>query len=142
MSKIESFSGEYKFLSNFYQCVVSLDGDTYPSVEHAYQAAKTLDPEERRVIRTTPQSNLAKKLGQYIAIRPDWEDVKLWIMSDLVWQKFSNNKELKDKLLATDSVELIEGNWWNDTYWGICKGVGQNNLGKILMAVRYELANS
>ena len=142
MSKIESFSGEYKFLSNFYQCVVSLDCDTYPSVEHAYQAAKTLDPEERRVIRTTPQSNLAKKLGQYIAIRPDWEDVKLWIMSDLVWQKFSNNKELKDKLLATDSVELIEGNWWNDTYWGICKGVGQNNLGKILMAVRYELANS
>lgn len=139
MSKIESFSGKYRFLSNFYPCTVELDGETYSSVEHAYQAAKTLDIKDRQIIRDTPQPNIVKKLGRYVTVRNNWEEIKLEIMSVLVWQKFSTNEELRTKLLETRDYELIEGNWWNDTYWGICKGVGQNNLGKILMAVRSVL---
>lgn len=139
MSKIESFSGKYRFLSNFYPCTVELDGETYSSVEHAYQAAKTLDIKDRQIIRDTPQPNIVKKLGRYVTVRNNWEEIKLEIMSVLVWQKFSTNEELRTKLLETQDCELIEGNWWNDTYWGICKGVGQNNLGKILMAVRSVL---
>lgn len=139
MSKIESFSGKYRFLSNFYPCTVELDGEKYSSVEHAYQAAKTLDIKDRQIIRDTPQPNIVKKLGRYVTVRNNWEEIKLEIMSVLVWQKFSTNEELRTKLLETQDYELIEGNWWNDTYWGICKGVGQNNLGKILMAVRSVL---
>lgn len=140
-SIINSFSNEYRFLSNFYPCSVELDKDVYPSVEHAYQAAKTLNLEDRQLIQHTVEPNIAKKLGKYVTIRENWEEIKLEIMSDLVWQKFSTNDDLRAKLLATQGYELIEGNWWNDTYWGICQGVGQNNLGKILMAVRNELAN-
>ena len=141
MSKIESFSGEYRFLSNFYPCSVELDGETYTSVEHAYQAAKTLDIEERTILRTTGPANIVKKLGKSVTVRSDWESVKVEIMADLVWQKFSNNAELKDKLLNTEDFELVEGNWWNDTFWGVCNGTGHNYLGKILMAVRNELKN-
>lgn len=141
MSKIESFAGDYKFLSNFYPCLVELDGEIYPSVEHAYQAAKTLNINDRRIIQQTAQANIVKKLGKYVTIRDDWDEIKLEVMSDLVWQKFSKHDDLRAKLLATQKHELIEGNWWNDTYWGVCKGVGQNNLGKILMAVRNELQN-
>jgi len=142
MSKIESFSGEYKFLSNFYPCVVELDDEKYSSVEHAYQAAKTLDIKDRKIIQNTPQPNIVKKLGRYVTVRDDWNEIKLEIMSMLVWQKFSTSNELRKKLLNTYGYELIEGNRWNDTYWGICKGIGQNNLGKILMAVRHELAKN
>lgn len=141
MSKIDSFSGEYRFLSNFYPCQVTLDNETYPSVEHAYQAAKTLDMEERTVLRTTGPANIVKKLGRRVTVRSDWESVKIEIMSDLVWQKFSNNTELKNKLLDTGNCELVEGNWWNDTFWGVCNGSGHNYLGQILMAVRNELKN-
>jgi ribA/ribD-fused uncharacterized protein len=141
MFKIDSFSGDYKFLSNFYPCSVELDGIVYPTVEHAYQAAKTIDPHERQIILETPQPNIAKKLGRYCTIRKDWDDVKLSVMSDLVWQKFSGDETLKSQLLATGDAELVEGNWWNDTYWGVCRGQGHNNLGKILMLVRNELKN-
>ena len=83
MSKIESFAGEYRFLSNFYPCSVELDGETYPSVEHAYQAAKTLDMEERTVLRTTGPANIVKKLGKRVTMRPNWDQIKVSIMADL-----------------------------------------------------------
>lgn len=142
MCKIDSFSGDYRFLSNFYPCIVELDWEIYPSVEHAYQAAKTLNIEDRKTIQNSTSAKIAKKLGKYVSIREDWEDVKLEIMANLVWQKFSKDFDLKDKLLSTHGYELIEGNRWNDTYWGVCNGFGQNNLGKLLMAIRHELENT
>lgn len=141
-SIINSFSGEYRFLSNFYPCSVELDGDVYTSVEHAYQAAKTFDIEERTVLRTTGPANIVKKLGKRVTMRPDWDTVKVCVMANLVWQKFTNNTDLQAKLLSTGNKELVEGNWWHDTFWGVCNGVGENNLGKILMAVRNKLANN
>ena len=51
------------------------------------------------------------------------------------------NPELRSLLLATGNEELVEGNWWRDTYWGVCEGVGQNKLGKLLMQVREEVKN-
>jgi len=59
-------------------------------------------------------------------------------MTDLVRQKFSN-PQLAKQLLDTKDFELIEGNTWGDTFWGVCSGKGQNNLGKILMQIRNEL---
>jgi ribA/ribD-fused uncharacterized protein len=69
-------------------------------------------------------------------MRDDWDDVKLGIMRDLVSRKFKQNKDLRLMLEATGDQELVEGNTWNDTFWGVCNGEGCNWLGKILMEVR------
>lgn len=139
MSKIDRFSGSYQFLSNFYICDIVYDGLTYPSVEHAYQAAKTLSIADREVIQQTISPKIAKKLGKHLEIRSDWNDIKLSIMTELVYQKFTVHNELADKLMSTADAELIEGNWWGDRYWGQCNGIGENYLGKILMSVRKHI---
>jgi hypothetical protein len=141
MTGIFGFFEEYRFLSNFYPAKVEFDGLEYSSTEHAYQAAKTDDPAERRRIRETQKFGEAKRLGKKVKIRPDWEKVKFEVMEDLVRQKFTKHKELKEKLLETGDQYLEETNTWGDKIWGVCKGVGQNHLGKILMKIRGELRN-
>ena len=135
---IDSFQGEYRFLSNFWKSDVTYEGDTYPTVEHAYQAAKTLDLEMREIIRDDNSPFEAKKVGQCLEMREDWEEIKISVMADLVTQKFAH-KKLRRKLLATTSVDIIEGNTWGDIFWGVCDGVGENHLGNILMDVRDEI---
>ena len=138
------FQGAYRFLSNFYPVQIWCDGEVFASVEHAYQASKATNKVERHLFTAngiTP--GLAKRMGRNIRIRPDWEQVKLDIMTKLVSQKFIN-KELQGWLLNTGDMELQEGNRWGDTYWGVDlrSGKGQNNLGKILMKVRKELQDA
>ena len=60
-------------------------------------------------------------------------------MYEIVYAKFTEDDFMKQSLINTGVHELIEGNTWNDTYWGVCKGRGHNKLGKILMKVREEL---
>lgn len=135
---VQEFRGEFRFLSNFYPAEVTLDGATYPTVEHAFQAAKSNDLLVRRSIRNTQRPGSAKRLGSTVYLRPHWEEIKLGIMEQLVRQKFSK-EPLKSRLLATGDAELIEGNYWNDKFWGVCYGEGENHLGQILMTVREEL---
>lgn len=136
---IKEFQGQYRFLSNFWYANVVFDGLVYPSVEHAYVAAKTLDVNQRSKF-TDPaiKPGQVKQMGRRLKLRDDWEQVKLRIMEDLMRQKFSISP-LKEMLLMTGNQELIEGNRWGDTFWGVCNGKGQNHLGKILMKVRSEL---
>lgn len=138
---IVRFSGYHQFLSNFYIATVYLDGESYPSVEHAYQAAKTIIPEEREIFRSPEFSpSQAKKQGKKITLRNDWDKVKLEVMEDLVRQKFQEY-DLARLLKQTGDEELVEGNYWGDTFWGQCPvGEGFNHLGRILMKVRDELA--
>ena len=140
-ASINSFSKENRFLSNFHFSPVLYDGYNYLTVEHAYQAAKTIDQIERYQIQTTPKAAEAKFFGQKVTLRDDWECVKIAVMSELVLQKFAAWPKLRKKLLATGNAELIEGNHWGDTFWGVCKGKGHNNLGKILMDVRDILSD-
>ena len=137
MKKIEQFRGEYAFLSNFYELPTPLyyEGVTYLSTEAAFQAAKCSRWEDRKQF-SKMAPNDAKRLGRKIQLRPDWEQVKIRVMRDLLYAKFQNNDELCDKLLSTGDAELVEGNTWHDTFWGVCNGVGENNLGKLLMEVR------
>ena len=127
----------YEFLSNFYPAIVCLDGELYRTVEHAYQAAKTLDLEKRKQIQSVIKPGYAKKLGKNVVLRDNWNEMKLTAMKELLIYKFSTY-ELRIKLLATLSEELVEGNWWGDTYWGVCRGQGQNHLGRLLMEIRSE----
>jgi N-glycosidase YbiA len=138
MTTVTAFIGPYAFLSNFFKHPVHLDGVEYPSVEHAYQAAKTLDPKLREPMQLVFSCAKAKLFGQYLPLRPDWETVKDRVMLSLLREKFSD-EGLADQLLATDNVELVEGNNWGDRYWGVCCGEGLNKLGLLLMLVRHEL---
>jgi predicted NAD-dependent protein-ADP-ribosyltransferase YbiA (DUF1768 family) len=107
---IESFSGQYRFLSNSWYASVRLDGVAYQSVEHAYQAAK-----------------------------PDGERARIGVMRDLLAQKFAANTPLAVQLDRTGNERLVDGNTRNDTFWGVCNGLGQNWLGRLLMAQRAAL---
>lgn len=135
---IDSFSGEHRFLSNFYPSFLSFGKLVFQTVEHGYQAAKSLNQEDWFTIANLVTPGEAKRVGQKLTLRPDWETYKLEAMQDLLRMKF-NIPHLKEKLIATGNQELIEGNHWGDTYWGICQGKGQNHLGKLLMKIRSEL---
>jgi ribA/ribD-fused uncharacterized protein len=135
---IDCFKNKYSFLSNFYPCEVLYDGIKYRSAEAAFQSAKTTNMDKRMsFVNMLP--NQAKKEGRKLSLREDWEEVKYNIMLEIVRNKFKWNKNLKEKLIATENAELIEGNWWGDTVWGVCNGIGSNYLGKILMQVREEI---
>lgn len=139
MGKIDSFFGEYRWLSNYWLCVIVYQGVTYKSVEHAYQSLKVDDPVLANKIANSSTPNQAKKLAQApVQRRPNWEQTKVSVMKDLLRIKFSD-PVLRAKLLATGDAELVEGNTWGDTFWGVCRGIGQNHLGKLLMEVRAEI---
>ncbi len=139
MTTIERFTGDHDFLSNFHQSPIEGDGIVYATVEHAFQAAKTFDRAEKQSVAEATTPGAAKRLGRKVQLRPDWEQVKIGIMEDLVRLKFTTHADLRDKLLATGDGELVEGNTWNDRFWGVCRGQGRNELGKILMKIRAEL---
>ncbi len=135
---IDSFDKEYSFLSNFFPCIIKFDGNDYPSVEHAYQAAKTKNKQEQFKIWQAATPGIAKRLGRKVTLREDWEEVKVDIIREFVHQKFQN-ETLRKLLLATEDATLVEGNYWNGYFWGVCNGVGQNWLGKILMKEREKI---
>lgn len=139
MNAITEFQGKYRFLSNFWPCQIHFEGLTFPSVEHAYVAAKTTNLQHRETIRQLPSAGEAKRYGRKIKLRSDWEAVKLDCMLDFLEQKFALEK-FGPGLLETGDRELIEGNRWGDTFWGVCEGVGENHLGRLLMQVRDEIA--
>ena len=146
MKIINGFRGESKWLSNFQSCSIQFEGAWYSSVEHAYVAAKTTDLLVRKKVRMIAAAGAAKRFGRKITLRPDWEEIKLTVMLLFLKQKFGdNNPELKQKLIATGDIVLIEGNHWHDNFWGNCHCRGcrfepKNNwLGKLLMSVRKEL---
>lgn len=137
---IASFNGKWRFLSNFFLHPVQFEGLLYPSTEHAYQAAKSLDSQIRQEICALKTCGEAKRRGKEIEARPDWEEVKLDIMRQVVRSKFED-AELRAKLDATAPRTLIEGNRWHDNIWGVCKckdcpGKGKNLLGVVLMEIR------
>lgn len=146
---IYHFKGKYYFLSNFYSKLanpVVLFNDTYPTSEHAYNAAKTTDMKIRKKIRETPSPRTAKYIGRSLKLRKDWEEIKYSVMNMIVKNKFERNMDLKEKLMETGKKKLVEGNDWGDRYWGMVKNKdgeweGENNLGKILMNLREDFLN-
>ena len=133
------FLGQYFIYSNFFPVVVVFDYFGYWSIEHAYQAAKTLDPAERMKISDAKKPGKAKSLGRLVELRPDWEEVKFSIMEELVRYKFVKYPPFGKMLLETGDKHIEEINTWGDRVWGTVNGVGENNLGKILMKIRGEL---
>lgn len=135
--KITEFDGEYRFLSNFWPCDITIVGIPYKNVEAAYQASKTTCLTTRRQFSDLWAKD-ARFKGRKIQIRPNWGDVmKVEIMELCLRAKFQI-PELRARLISTEGCELIEGNDWNDRFWGVCRGSGRNVLGKLLMMLRDE----
>lgn len=133
---ILEFKGEYRWLSNFWPSKVTFDGVCYPSVENAYQAAKTIYIPQREQFKNCTAGQ-ARRLGRSnVKVRDDWHDVKVDIMRSLIEQKFAPGTELAEKLKSTGDGQLVEGNTWGDIFWGACHGHGHNVLGKLLMQQR------
>lgn len=156
---IYGFFQEYRYLSNFHLCNIEYREYVYPSSEHCYMAQKTNNPTEK--YRLSIHGGLtvyeARKYGQTVQLIDDWDNKRLSIMSDIVLQKFTQNKDIAEKLLSTENKYLEETNYWRDKFWG-CHvstshernynlindvGVyGKNELGRILMVVRKRLGIS
>lgn len=135
---IHGFFMEHRCLSNFHEAPLTIDGITYPSSEHAYMAQKSLNRDVQLEISMIVGSNKAKKFGQNIVLRPDWEYYRVAAMLQVLFRKFEDH-DLAMVLLNTGDKYLEETNWWNDKFWGVCNGKGLNMLGKCLMIVREDL---
>ena len=141
---ITSFDGEYSFLSNFAECEVIYESEFYPTVEHAYVAAKTSDLELRKVIQALEYPGQAKRFGRKLKLIDNFDLRKTNIMLGLLRQKFYQPK-FRELLLNTGTETIIEGNTWNDQFWGATydinsdKWVGKNMLGMYITSIRLEL---
>lgn len=145
---IDSFRGEYAFLSNFYEHPVEFEGIVYSTNEHAFQAAKTPGTIPRLQVARAKTPSEAKRIGRTLPLRPHWDEyLRYEVMYQLVCKKF--RLSFADRLVDTGDAILIEGNTWGDTTWGCTKRStpsmagqnwqGHNLLGWMLMRVRNEL---
>lgn len=137
---INLFKNEYSWLSNFAPCKIILEDIEYNSVEHAYMSAKNDDIKWKIFCQLTNSPGEVKKKSKNIELIKNWELIKVKIMQECIDQKY-NQEPYKTLLLNTNNEELIEGNWWNDTFWGINlkTNKGQNMLGKLIMEKRNQL---
>lgn len=133
---INGFTGEHRFLSNFWIAPITVGGRRWASSEHCYQAAKSLRPVDWDLISSQRTAGGAKRAGRRVSIREDWDTIKLEVMEEIVRAKFDQHVDLRNKLLETGSAMLVEQNTWGDTFWGMCGNTGHNHLGKILMKIR------
>ena len=146
MNVISGFTGEYEFLSNFYPSKIVFErmNFVFPTAENVFQACKykamrgdTYSLHDYVAQFESCSPSKAKYYGRSVSLDvPRWNKIKNDVMREVVFQKFLQNVDLKDKLLGTGSALLVETNDWNDTYWGRCNGRGYNILGAILMEVR------
>lgn len=146
--EIKGFFGDYRWLSNFHPVKISYEGINYPSTENAYQASKfeslprtdLLGSQifELKKVYALISPAAAKKHSKQIPLRPDWDSVKLQVMEDITRLKYQD-RILRQLLIDTGDKYLEETNWWSDKFWGVCRGEGENNLGKIIMKIREEI---
>lgn len=139
---IDRFKDEFYFLSNFYPCSINYCKIVFPSSEHLFQARKSKDVKIWEIIAAIPKPGKSKAFGRTIDLRSDWEEVKINIMISVVYLKFSQNIDLMMKLRKLEGINLCEGNYHHDNFWGDCHCdnckniIGQNKLGYSLEKVR------
>ncbi len=132
----------YGCFSNFAPYPVRLDRVKWATTEHYFQAQKFAHEAAREAIRLTAASPMqAARMGRSRsrALRADWDAVKVDVMREAVWAKFSQHSDLRRALLWTGDATIVE-HTARDAFWGDGgDGHGQNMLGRILMEVRGRL---
>ena len=126
-------------------CEIEFEGLVYPSTEHAYQAAKFSDTVNRTQVRDLEKPAMARKAGVKATVPANWHtERKFQVMKEVLAYKFTKHEDLRQKLLDTKNIELVEGNGWHDNDWGSCfcedcGNQGNNYLGKMLMEIREQI---
>lgn len=136
-----SVTDDYGEFSNFAPYSIHLDRQTWPTVEHYFQAHKFLDKTYQQKIRKTGSPMQAAILGRdrKQKLRKDWESIKVQVMRRALVAKFQQHSDLSDLLFSTGDAKLVE-HTENDAYWGDGgDGKGKNMLGQLLMEVRQLL---
>lgn len=139
-TQILGLFGVYRALSNFHECPVEVDGRVFGNSEAAYMAEKTDDEVEKDKLAGLKPAD-AKKFGQTVTLKKDWDKIKDKKMLRVLMKKFEQNPKLALLLDQTGNKYIEETNWWGDKYWGKCGGEGENMLGIVLMEVRSRLRN-
>ena len=139
------FRGDYHFLSNMYQHPLVYNGVKYATAEAAFQSAKC--PGHEQEFAALQDGFSARKLGRKLPMIANWDLIKVQIMEEILRIKFQkpeysvtrpiNLQDIYFRLLRTRGY-IQEDNYWHDTFWGVCDGVGENHLGRILMRIRDE----
>ncbi len=143
--RIRHFTGQYKFLSNFYMISIRFGKHTYATAEHLFQFLKTKPGSHwESAVRLSRSPAMAKKMGQQCELQTGWDDMRIGMMAMVLRLKFQD-KHLAKRLKETGTAKLIEGNVWHDNFWGdcTCKScrdvTGRNLLGILLMRLRGDL---
>lgn len=159
---VNGFRNEFFFLSNFYPSLISVSFKNeffeFPTAEHVFQAMKVKaissnddknsyqDPVELlRQLESSKAPVKAKYWGRKIKINVEyWDSISIKAMRKTLDLKFTQHQHLKDKLIDTNDTKLVEYNSWNDTFWGVNEstGIGENNLGILLMELRESVRNT
>jgi ribA/ribD-fused uncharacterized protein len=142
--KILFYDREFYMFSNFSSFMVEYKGVLWMTSEHAYQASKFVDAPLIEQIKNARSSHDAFKLARANPdrVKPDWDNIKLQIMDEIVRAKHSQHAYIQKKLLETGTKEIVEDSPV-DSFWGWGSDrKGENNLGKIWMRLREELTRS
>ena len=134
-------NNDYGCFSNFSPHWIKLDGQSWPTTEHYFQAQKFVGTPHEDAIRRASSPKQAAQMGRdrKRPLRADWEAVKDDVMRRAVKAKFEQHEEIRQILFDTGDAEIIE-NAPGDYYWGIgSRGDGKNMLGIILMEMRAQL---
>ena len=141
MKIINSFTGHFDFLSNFSKhSFIDRYGIEWKTSEHYYQASKTNDLKQKKLIMMCDTPGRAKSIG--CNLKNNWNTIKMSVMYNALKMKFNQNLDIQKKLRSTFDYKLVEGNYWHDNYWGNCfcdkckKITGKNYLGTLLMIIR------
>lgn len=135
---ITNFRGEHFVLSNMSPAPMTIDGHRHPTLEYAFQAAKTISDLEKQMIAAAPDGFAAKRLGKLVTATADWDDRRVQVMRELLAIKFQDPTKAA-ALIATHPRRLIEGSR-GDAFWGMLpNGHGRNMLGFLLMELRDTL---
>lgn len=138
---IYGFFEDYRWLSNFHLVDITIDDLTYASTEAAYMSMKCADRDYKIRLSRAKTPGEARRIGRgNFKLVENWDDIRVQVMYLVNKQKYEY-PNLRQKLLDTGNKYLEETNTWNDTFWGVCNGVGENNLGKVLMTIREEIVS-
>lgn len=136
------YKGEfvYNWFSNFEKVPITIDDETYPSIENYYQSQKTLSLPKREKFKHCSPSE-ARKMGRKLRLENGWEKIKFDIMKNALNIKFTKDTEAGKKLMQTKG-DIVEWNNWGDRFWGkTLDGIGENHLGKMLTEIRDRLVS-
>ena len=142
---IDNFNDYFDFLNNEYPCQVYYQGLIYRSVAHAYQAARSDQQHIREKIGLADTLQELYDIASKVEDPPNWQNDRLRVMEKLLRDKFRRNRDLRDKLKATGTRELINTYWEYSTsnvYWGVVEGKGQNQLGRLLSNIRHDIIHN